>query len=121
LPADRHRVGQVLSNLLSNAIKFTRHGGRIAVSAWHRDNTIVVSVSDEGPGILREDLPKVFDRFWQAEKTKRLGTGLGLSIAKGIVEAHGGKIWVNSQLGKGSSFSFTLPLVTLDTKRLDSA
>jgi PAS domain S-box-containing protein len=116
--ADGRRIGQVLSNLLSNAIKFTGPGGRILVSARQRDNAIVVSVSDEGPGIPRENLLKVFDRFWQAEKTKHLGSGLGLSIAKGIVEAHGGKIWVESQLGQGSSFSFTLPL---DTNRLKCA
>jgi PAS domain S-box-containing protein len=119
--ADRHRVGQVVSNLLSNAIKFNRQGGRIVISAQKRDDTIVVSVSDEGPGIPREHLSKVFDRFWQEEKTKRLGSGLGLSIANGIVEAHGGKIWVDSQIGKGSSFSFTLPLATTDTKRLKCA
>src|SRR5215467_13203514 len=115
--ADRHRVGQVVSNLLSNAIKFTRQGGRIVISAQKREDTIVVSVSDEGPGIPREHLSKVFDRFWQGEKTKRLGSGLGLSIAKGIVEAHGGRIWADSQGGKGTSFSFTLPLTTPDTER----
>src|SRR5215471_797726 len=119
--ADGHRVGQVVSNLLSNAVKFTRRGGTIVVSARLRDNTIVVSVSDEGPGIRQEDLSKVFDRFWQARETRRLGSGLGLSIAKGIVDAHGGKIWVESQLGKGSSFSFTLPLATLDMKHPKSA
>jgi len=115
--ADRHRVGQVVSNLLSNAIKFTRQGGRIVISAQKREDTIVVSVSDEGPGIPREHLSKIFDRFWQGEKTKRLGSGLGLSIAKGIVEAHGGRIWVDSQGGRGTSFSFTLPLTTPDTER----
>jgi len=115
--ADSPRVAQVLSNLVSNAIKFSRQGGRILVSARQGDNDVIVSVSDEGPGIPRENLSKVFDRFWQAEGTKRLGSGLGLSIAKGIVEAHTGKIWVDSELGKGSSFSFTLPLAIRDTKR----
>ena len=115
--ADGHRVGQVVSNLLSNAIKFMRQGGKIIVSARRRGNSFVVSVSDEGPGIARKNLSKAFDRFWQAEETRRLGSGLGLSIAKGIVEAHGGKIWVDSELGKGSSFFFTLPLATPDTKR----
>jgi PAS domain S-box-containing protein len=114
--ADSHRVGQVVSNLLSNAIKFTARGDKILVSARKRDNAIVVSVSDKGPGIPRENLSKVFDRFWQAEQTRRVGSGLGLSIAKGIVEAHGGKIWVESELGKGSSFSFTLPLARSDAK-----
>jgi signal transduction histidine kinase len=115
--ADRNRVAQVVSNLLSNAIKFTRHGGRILVAVRRRDNTVVVSVSDEGPGIPQENLSKVFDRFWQARETRQAGTGLGLSIAKGIIEAHGGKIWVYSELGKGSSFSFTLPLAPSDTTR----
>jgi PAS domain S-box-containing protein len=114
---DGPRVAQVLSNLVSNAIKFSRQGGEIVVSARERDNTIVACVSDNGPGIPREHLSKVFDRYWQAEDTKHAGTGLGLSIAKGIVEAHGGKIWVDSELGKGSSFSFTLPLAIRDTKR----
>ena len=119
--ADGPRVEQVLSNLLSNAIKFNRRGGKIAVSAREQDHAVVVCVSDEGPGIPRENLSKVFDRYWQATETKRDGLGLGLSIAKGIVEAHGGKIWVDSELGKGSSFSFTLPLATPDTKRLKAA
>src|SRR5262245_18128358 len=115
--ADGRRVEQVLSNLLGNAIKFSRQGSKIVVSAREQDNSIVVCVSDDGPGIPREHLSKVFDRYWQAEETKRAGLGLGLSIAKGIVEAHGGKIWVDSELGKGSSFFFTLPLATPDTKR----
>ena len=115
--ADGPRVGQVLSNLLSNAIKFSRQGGEIVVSAREQDNTIVVCVSDSGSGIARENLSRVFDRYWQAEDAKHAGIGLGLSIAKGIVEAHGGKIWVDSELGKGSSVSFTLPLATPDTKR----
>lgn len=119
--ADSHRVGQVVSNLLSNALKFTPQGGRIVVSARQHNSTIVVSVSDEGPGIPHDDLSKVFDRYWQAEHTKHMGTGLGLALAKGIVEAHGGRIWVDSELGKGSSFSFTLPLATLDTRRTDVA
>jgi PAS domain S-box-containing protein len=115
--ADGPRVGQVLSNLVSNGIKFSRQGSKIVVTAQERDNTIMVCVSDEGPGIQRENLSKVFDRYWQAEDTKHAGTGLGLSIAKGVVEAHGGKIWADSELGKGSSFSFTLPLATPDMKR----
>jgi signal transduction histidine kinase len=115
--ADGPRVGQVLSNLLSNAIKFGRQGGKIVVSARKQEQTVVVCVSDDGTGIPRENLAKVFDRYWQASETSRAGMGLGLAIAKGIIEAHGGKIWVDSELGKGSSFSFTLPLATRDTKR----
>jgi len=115
--ADGPRVAQVLSNLVSNAIKFSHQGGKIVVSAREQDSSIVVCVSDDGPGIPRENLSKVFDRYWQSEETKRAGVGLGLAIAKGIVEAHGGKIWVDSELGKGSSFFFSLPLATPDTKR----
>ena len=119
---DAHRVGQVVSNLVSNAFNFTPKEGTIRVSAWQRDQQIVVSVADTGPGIPQEDLSKIFDRFWRAPGTKQKGSGLGLSIAKGIVEAHGGTIWAESQLGKGSSFFFTLPLAELDsTKRRDRA
>jgi PAS domain S-box-containing protein len=119
--ADGRRVAQVISNLLSNAIKFTRPGGTVLISAQQRDNTVVVSIADEGPGIPQENLPKVFDRFWQAAETRQVGSGLGLSIAKGIVDAHGGKIWVESELGKGSSFFFTLPLANLETRQSKSA
>jgi PAS domain S-box-containing protein len=119
---DAHRVRQVVSNLGSNAIKFTREEGTIRVSARQADHLIVVSVADTGPGIPQEYLSKIFDRFWQAPGTKEKGSGLGLSIAKGIVQAHGGTIWAESQLGKGSSFLFTLPLANLDsTKRTESA
>ena len=118
---DAHRIGQVMSNLLGNAIKFTPEGGTIRVSARQQGNAVIVSVADTGPGIPPEHLSKVFDRFWQPQGTKHMGSGLGLSIAKGIVEAHGGTIWAESQLGKGSSFSFTLPLADLDTRRTRSA
>ena len=119
---DAHRVGQVVSNLVSNAIKFTPQEGTIRVSAGQRDHKIVVSVADTGPGIPQEHLSKIFDRFWQTPGTKQKGSGLGLSIAKGIVEAHGGTIWAESQSGKGSSFFFTVPLADLDTtERTDAA
>ncbi len=107
---DAHRIGQVISNLLGNAIKFTPLGGTIRVSAHQEENEIVISVADTGPGIAMGDLSRVFDWFWQAQGTKHMGSGLGLSIAKGIVKAHGGRIWAQSELGKGSLFSFTLPL-----------
>jgi signal transduction histidine kinase len=107
---DSHRISQVMSNLLGNAIKFTPEGGTIRVSARQKHGEIIVSVADTGPGIPLEHLPRIFDWFWQAQGSKQMGTGLGLSIAKGIVEAHGGRIWAESQLGKGSSFSFSLPL-----------
>jgi len=112
--ADSHRIGQVLSNLLGNAIKFTPDGRTIRVSARQQADTIVVSVSDEGPGIPAEHLSRVFDRFWQSKEKRQMGSGLGLSIAKGIVEAHRGTIWAESELGKGCSFYFTLPLANLN-------
>ena len=119
---DAHRVGQVISNLVSNAIKFTPQEGTIRVAARERDHKIVVSVVDTGPGIPQEHLSKIFDRFWRTPGTKQKGSGLGLSIAKGIVEAHGGTIWAESQLGKGSSFFFTVPLADLvTTERSDAA
>jgi PAS domain S-box-containing protein len=105
---DAQRIGQVLSNLMGNAIKFTPEGGKIRVSACQQGNEVIVSVTDTGPGIPSEHLTKIFDWFWQAQGSKRTGSGLGLSIAKGIVEAHGGKIWAESELGKGTSFAFTL-------------
>lgn len=114
---DRRRVAQVLSNLVGNAIKFTPAHGTIAVSALIRDNVLQISVADTGPGIPGKDLYKVFDRFWQARTTRNLGTGLGLSIAKGIVDAHGGSISVESEVGQGSKFTFTLPLADETTKR----
>jgi len=101
---------QVVSNLVRNAIKFTPYEGIIRISAGQQDQKITVSVTDTGPGIPQEHLLRIFDRYWQVPGTKEVGIGLGLSIAKGIVEAHGGTIWVKSQLGKGSSFLFTLPL-----------
>ncbi|NJL24238.1 MAG: response regulator [Calothrix sp. SM1_5_4] len=106
---DAARVRQVIANLVGNAIKFTPEGGAIRVMATSTKEEILISVSDTGPGIPLEQLPKVFDRFWQATETKHLGSGLGLSIAKGIVEAHGGRIWAQSQIGRGTCFSFTIP------------
>lgn len=107
---DRERILQVFGNLIGNAAKFTFPGGVITVDAEVRPLEVVFSVKDTGPGITPEDLPHIFDRFWRAKKTAHLGTGLGLSVVKGIVEAHGGRIWVDSELGKGSCFYFTLPL-----------
>lgn len=107
--ADHHRVMQVLSNLLGNSLKFTPPGGRITVRANRRANEILFSVADTGPGIPKEHLGEIFTR-WQAKRTERLGAGLGLPIAKGIVEAHGGQIWVESEQGRGAQFYFTLPI-----------
>lgn len=108
--ADEARVLQVLSNLLANAVKFTPGGGRVRVAAERCGDEVRFSVSDSGPGIGADDLTHLFDRFWQASRRDRRGAGLGLSIAKGIVEAHGGRIWAESALGEGSTFSFTLPV-----------
>lgn len=99
-------------NLLGNALKFTAEGGTIRISAQTMDNEILASVVDTGIEIPAAYIPKLFDRFWQPEKTSGPGSGLGLSIAKGIVEAHGGRIWVKSEVDKGSSFFFTVPIAT---------
>jgi signal transduction histidine kinase/DNA-binding response OmpR family regulator len=107
--ADRHRALQVLSNLLGNAIKFTPAGGRVILVAKAAGAELLFQVQDTGPGIRSEDLPRLFDRFWQVSRGDRRGTGLGLAIAKGFVEAHGGRISVESSVGAGSTFSFTLP------------
>jgi signal transduction histidine kinase len=119
---DPNRIGQALSNLVRNAITFTRKQGTIQVAARQEYQHILVSVTDAGPGIPQEHLEKIFDRFWQVPGTKKKGSGLGLSIAKGIVEAHGGRIWAESRLGEGSSFFFTLPLADPDTgTRIETA
>ena len=106
---DTLRISQVFSNLVGNALKFTERGGGITVRARLVDARIVVSVADTGRGITEDDLPRLFDRFWQASRGDlKRGTGLGLAIAKGIVEAHGGRIWVESKENQGTTFSFTL-------------
>jgi signal transduction histidine kinase len=107
---DSGRIVQVLGNLLANAVKFTEPGGRITVHAEPGPSTVVVSVEDTGIGLAPEEQARVFDRFWQARRATRRGNGLGLAIARGIVEAHGGRIWVRSELGRGSTFSFTVPI-----------
>lgn len=107
--ADHDRVLQVFDNLIANAIKFTPTGGRIVIGASPRESEVVFSVADTGMGIDAESLPHVFDRFWQARREDRRGVGLGLPIVRGIVEAHGGHIWVESQAGMGTRFAFTLP------------
>jgi two-component system phosphate regulon sensor histidine kinase PhoR len=109
--ADGERLEQVLLNLIHNAIKFTPPGGRIDVTAHADGDNMVFSVSDTGAGISADDLPRIFERFYKADKARTgRGTGLGLAIAKHIVEAHGGKIRAESVEGKGSTFIFTLPL-----------
>jgi len=114
---DRDRLLQVFENLIGNAIKFTRAGGCITVSATSRDHQDIFRVADTGSGIAPENLSHVFDRFWQASKAGGLGAGLGLPITKGIVEAHGGRIWVESTSSRGTTFSFTVPQATPDQGR----
>jgi signal transduction histidine kinase len=110
--ADERKVRQVVLNLLSNAIKFTPEGGRIEVAAVPRDGSVEVSISDTGMGIALEDQEAVFEEFRQvgtAEK-KAEGTGLGLTLCRKFIELHGGRIWVQSQVGMGSTFTFTIPV-----------
>jgi signal transduction histidine kinase/DNA-binding NarL/FixJ family response regulator len=114
---DRDRLMQVITNLLGNAIKFTPEGGRIAVSCARRSSAVEVRVADSGPGIPPESLPHVFDRFYQSSgraKARAEGVGLGLTIAKGIVDAHGGRIGVESQPGSGADFWFELPVPAME-------
>lgn len=108
--ADRDRLLQVLENLVGNAMKFTKPGGCVTVGAAPRNSEVLFWVADTGAGVASDDLPHLFDRFWHSRRANRKGVGLGLAIVKGIVEAHGGRIWVESQSGKGSTFLFTLPL-----------
>ena len=111
--ADRSRLMQVLANLVDNAIKFSREGGSIVVSVLARRDELEFTVHDSGPGIPPEHLPHLFDRFWHARVDNlSRGSGLGLAIARGIVSAHGGKIWLNTTVGVGSAFHFTLPIAS---------
>ena len=109
--ADAERVRQVITNLVHNAIKFTPPGGHVVVSARRVGEDLVLSVRDTGIGIPAEELPRIFERFYKVDRARAGGgTGLGLAIAKHIVQAHGGRIWAESVEGKGSTFSFTLPV-----------
>jgi signal transduction histidine kinase len=107
--ADRDRLLQVFENLMGNAAKFTGAGGRITIGARSRGEEVLFWIADTGIGISADDLPHVFDRFWQARMGERRGAGLGLPIVKGVVEAHGGHVWVESAPGRGSTFYFTVP------------
>jgi len=109
--ADATRVQQVVVNLLHNAIKFTPSGGNVTVRAMQQDREVRFSVSDTGIGITAEDLSRIFERFYKVDRSRATsGTGLGLAIARHLVEAHGGRIWVESEVGQGSTFHFTIPL-----------
>jgi signal transduction histidine kinase/cell division protein FtsB len=108
--ADHHRVSQVFSNLIGNALKFTPAGGMITVNAEPFEGAMILfSVSDTGSGIPKQHLGDIFNPYWQAKRAERLGAGLGLAITKGIVESHGGRIWVESKPAEGTKFYFTLP------------
>jgi PAS domain S-box-containing protein len=113
---DRNRLLRVLDNLIGNALKFTKDGGHITVGIAPSAREVVFSVADTGPGMAPESVAHVFDRFWQAAgRASRLGAGLGLPIARGIVEAHGGRMWVESTVGHGSTFFFTIPVAPAET------
>ena len=110
---DERKIKQILLNLLSNAVKFTPEGGRVGINASQTDGAVEISVSDTGIGIAPEDQPRIFEEFRQVGSDyehKSEGTGLGLTLAKKFVELHGGRIWVESEVGKGSKFTFTLPI-----------
>jgi signal transduction histidine kinase len=108
--ADRNRLHDIYINLLSNAFKFTPPGGEVRIGARRENDIVLVEVSDTGVGIPEDQWEKVFDEFYQVDRRRYGGTGLGLTIVKNIVEEHGGRIWVNSEVGRGSSFYFTVPL-----------
>src|SRR5262249_25889967 len=111
--ADERKVKQILLNLLSNAVKFTPEGGRVGLIATAADEVITIAVSDTGIGIAPEDQATIFEEFRQVgrdDARKQEGTGLGLTLAKKFVELHGGRIGVRSEVGQGSTFSFTLPV-----------
>jgi signal transduction histidine kinase len=106
---DSERILQILSNLIGNSLKFVPRGGSVVVKCERKGTEVVFAVTDSGPGIAGEDLERLFEKFWQRRRSDRRGVGLGLSIARGIVEAHGGRIWAESRVGDGSTFYFTLP------------
>jgi signal transduction histidine kinase len=111
--ADQGRVSQILGNLLRNSLMYTPRGGSITIAAEEKGGMVMTSVRDTGPGMDKEELPYVFERFYRTDKSRTRdtgGTGLGLSIAKGLVEAQGGSIWAESEAGEGAAFHFTLPL-----------
>jgi signal transduction histidine kinase len=109
---DERRIKQVIVNLLSNAVKFTPAGGEVDVSAARANGEVRIAVADTGPGVAPEDHERIFEEFQQTDTgmEAREGTGLGLALSKRLVELHGGRIWLESELGKGSTFIFTLPV-----------
>src|SRR4029079_9043092 len=114
--ADPFRVSQIIGNIVGNALKFPPVQGNVTIRADASGNHVAIHVSDNGPGIAPSDMDHLFDDFWQARRNDHRGVGLGLAIAKGLVEAHGGRIWCESAPGRGSTFSFTLPRVMAATQ-----
>jgi signal transduction histidine kinase len=110
IQCDRERLIQVISNLIDNAIKFARAQGTVRIRATEDDDTVRFSVSDDGPGVPDEHKARIFDRYWTAKRRSPHGAGLGLFISKAIVEALGGKLWVESTAGQGATFFFTVPI-----------
>lgn len=119
--ADRDRLIQVLENLVGNALKFTAPGGRVTIAVTNEGEFVQFAVSDTGAGIPEANLERVFDRFWQANRTERRGAGLGLPICKGIIEKHGGRIWGTSSVGLGTTFDFTVPAIAAATQAMSEA
>ena len=113
IAGDRRRLAEILQNLLDNATQYTLAGGRITVSAEARDTDVIFTVSDTGIGIPKSDQSRIFERFYRVDAARSReagGTGLGLAIAKHLVEVHGGRIWVDSEIGQGSKFHFSVPI-----------
>jgi len=108
IDADEDKTAWVLNNFLTNAIKYSKENSHIEISAFKKDNSIVFCVKDNGKGISKEHQPKLFDRYFKVPGTNEKGTGLGLAISKDFIEAQGGNIWVESELGMGSMFSFSI-------------
>jgi two-component system phosphate regulon sensor histidine kinase PhoR len=112
IATDRRRLAEVLQNLLDNAIQYTLPGGQITLSAVHSAREVIFTVSDTGIGIPKADQPRIFERFYRVDAARSRevgGTGLGLAIAKHLVEVHGGRLWVDSEIGQGSQFHFSIP------------
>jgi len=109
IQADHDRLVQVLDNLVGNALKFSSKGARVVVGLGQQGSDVVFSVADSGPGLSPDQIEHLFERFWQAERCDRRGCGLGLTLVKAIVDAHHGTIWVESRLGIGTTFYFTVP------------